>query len=121
MGFLDIASEKLNGLQQYTTDFLNVQKLNSKLRATRRQLERIHTAIGETCCRIHDGNGDASVLEPMFEKAAEIRAEINELMRAIDKLNRVVRCPKCGNAVSQQLRYCTQCGTQLNSEYNEQY
>lgn len=120
MSFIENASASFADLQQRTADFLNVQKLNSNLRAARRELERLYTVIGETCCRIHDGNGDASVLEPMFEKAAELREKIAGMSRAADKLNRVVRCTKCGTAVSNKLRFCTHCGNRLDTEYDEQ-
>ena len=120
MSLIENAGAGFAELQQRTADFLNVQKLNSSLRTARRDLERLYTVIGETCCRIHEGNGDANVLEPMFEKAAELRAHIAELNRAADKLNRVVRCAKCGTTVSRKLRFCTHCGTQLNTENDEQ-
>lgn len=120
MGFIDIANRSLADLQQRTADFMSIQKLNSQRRAMVRELEKLHAAIGETCCRIHGEGGDPSVLEPMFEKEALLRENIALLTRETDKLSRLITCTGCGEKVSKTLNFCPRCGARLAPEATEE-
>jgi len=113
MGFIDTAGKKFAALQQRTGDFMTVQKLNSKLRASARELEKLYAAIGESCCRAHFDGSDDPALEALYEKALLLKEDIAAVSAEADRLNRVIRCTKCNEAVSVTLNYCPKCGTKL--------
>ena len=85
MGFLDTANQKLAELQQRTGDFMTVQKLNSQRRTLKRDLERMYTVIGETCCRMHAEGGDPEALNAMFTEV-EVLKEKNMVADNLGRL-----------------------------------
>ena len=113
MGFLDTANQKLAELQQRTGDFMTVQKLNSQRRTLKRDLERMYTVIGETCCRMHAEGGDPEALNAMFTEVEVLKEKISALDIQADALNRVTRCPGCGESISKDLNFCPRCGRRL--------
>lgn len=113
MGFLDTANQKLAELQQRTGDFMTVQKLNSQRRTLKRELERMYTVIGETCCRMHAEGGDPEALNAMFANVEILKEKISALDAQADALSGVIRCPGCGESISRDLNFCPRCGRRL--------
>lgn len=119
MSILDNASKKFAEIQQKTSNTISVYKMQSKIKELETDIMYIYASIGEIVYKAHKAEIAPEGAEAMYEKIDSLNAEIAELRAKIDFLNKVVRCPECGEAVAKGVNFCHNCGCRISAEKSE--
>ncbi|MDP4132912.1 MAG: zinc ribbon domain-containing protein [Bacillota bacterium] len=117
----DTIKEKLNKAANYTVrksgEVVNVAKLKIKETELESRLENLFTAIGRAMYTEHQEETDSSVeISGILEEIDKLKSELYECKEEINKLTKMNTCPGCGKTVSDEAKYCSECGTNMKTE-----
>ncbi len=120
-----------------TSSSLEKSKIKTHIESITKDIERDYSAIGEAAYRVWtSGSMDFSVLVNRFEAVKQKQEEIvalNQQFDAIDERDSQILgtaaaaaaipveeapkaiCPNCGAQYAEPVRFCRQCGTQIQA------
>ena len=95
-------------------DFKDTAKITMYIKEREGAIQKMYRELGKAYFQDHKDDAD-----PVYGQITAIKAafeEIGELKANKDDIRGIRRCPECGNPVSQEAKFCAQCGAKCEEE-----
>lgn len=103
-------------VQKRTLESVEIGKLNSEMRSLKEKRAHLFKSLGEAYYKAGGKNEGNERIEVLVEQLDQIAVREAELQAQLDRLTQQKRCPKCGNVVALEARFCPACGERLPEE-----
>ena len=103
-------------VQKRTLESVEIGKLNSEMRSLKEKRSHLFKSLGETYYKARGKEDGNERIEVLVEQLDQINDREAELRAQLDRLTQQKRCPKCGNVVAMEARFCPSCGERLPEE-----
>ena len=115
MAFFNDIKEKVNKAAQSvsnkTKDSMGISRLSGESRSVSAELDGLFAQVGRTYV---ESNGEAiESLKALCERAAELKARLEEIDAQILQLKNQNVCPSCGAVMTLDARFCSNCGAKM--------
>ena len=122
MGIFDRASKRvtdtMNLVQKKTSDTIAVNKIKLQMKNMQNEIDTLCLAVGKRVYTAHV-NGAEAELNDLFEGIDALNKRVAEAQVELDKLNAIVRCENCGEALNEGARFCARCGAPVKEKAPE--
>lgn len=109
--FCDTVSNTANKAAAKAGELTDVMKLKYKLHQTKTELRETYEKIGRlTYDQLHFGHDRAVEIDKLLPEVGKLRDRIRRLGAAIAKEDNVVYCANCGTKLESDMSYCPGCG-----------
>lgn len=89
-------------------------KITMDIKEREGAIQRLYGELGKAYFQEHREDGQPEYIQISAIKTAF--AEIDRLKAEKDEVQGIHRCPSCGNAVSQEAKFCSNCGANCKIE-----
>lgn len=110
-------SEAGKDVSKKAKDMTGIAKLSMDIKAKEDYVNKQYMVIGEQYYELHQEDE-----EPLFAEIAlikEAKEEIHRMEQELVGLKGMKKCKSCGNAISQEARFCPSCGAKYESIFEE--
>lgn len=123
MNILDLLQEKLsatgNLVAKKTMDIADLTKASVRLASEEEKLEKVFAEIGKIYYQQYKDDPDVKI-KGYIAQVELMKDQIEELRMAVYTLKGEQPCANCGKAVKNQAKYCSYCGHENESFFNEE-
>lgn len=110
-------SKTAKAISEKADDFLEIQKVNGKVNAQRRQIEKALEKLGAVVYqRYVDGEQMDLELSEICDEVTRHKMEKAQYEERLAKLQGKKICPACGKPLHQDAAYCSYCGAPCETE-----
>ncbi len=115
MELFDKISKTVSETGHRTRDLADIGKFNTKIYNNETQIGVLYKELGELYYETHSEDPEDALAEKVTA-IRDLKAENKEYQEQIRTLRGLIKCPKCGAEVKDNVLYCPSCGYRLLPE-----
>lgn len=114
------AKEVFSVACQKTGEVVNTQKLKIDLAALQSKLTKAYAKLGELQYdKLISEDTENIALKAALSQIKSLLEQIDEIKEKIGKMQGKINCPVCGGRISEDSKFCSICGANLETQNDE--